>query len=136
MSQSVNIVTLLGNVGKPVEMRFTPSGTQVSTFSVATNRKYKGGDGEYKEETTWHNIVVWGKSAELCNQYLDKGSSVFISGRINNRSWDGQDGQKHYKTEIIADRVIFLDKKTQGNNAPVPEQEEQTGDIEPKDIPF
>jgi len=132
---SLNLITIIGNIGKEVEMRFTPSGNPVSTFSVATNRKYKGQDGTSKEEVEWHSIVAWGKTAELCNKFLSKGSTVYISGRIHTRTWDGQDGQKHYRTEVIANQVIFLDKKSQENSAPVPE-EESNGDIETKDIPF
>lgn len=135
MSNSVNSVFLLGNVGNAPEMRYTPSGNPVTTFSLATNRKFKGQDGEVKEEVAWHNIVTWNKSAEFCNQYLSKGSTVHIEGRIHYRSWDGQDGQKHYRTEIIASRVILLDKK-QGANTKVENQEEPQGEIEPNDIAF
>jgi len=136
MAQSVNSVTIIGNCGKEPELRYTPSGNPVVTFSVATNRRFKGADGEPKEEATWHNIVVWGKTAEFANQYVVKGSTVYIQGRISTRTWDGQDGQKHYKTEIVANQLILLDKKAQGNNSvPVPE-EENTGEIEPNQIPF
>jgi len=94
-------------------MRFTPSGSPVTTFSVAVNRKYTQ-DGQTKEETEWFNVVAWNKQAETCNQYLVKGSQVYIEGRLHTRSWDGQDGQKHYRTEVIASQVVFLDRKPSG----------------------
>lgn len=135
MANSENLVVLIGNVGKAVEMRYSPSGNPVSTFSLATNRKYTDGSGQVKEETDWHNITVWGKPAEFCNQYVQKGSTVYVQGRIHYRSWDGQDGQKHYRTEIIANKVSLFDKKPI-NNDKVESQEEPQGDIEPNDIPF
>ena len=107
---SLNKVMIIGNVGSEPEMRFIASGKPVTTFSVATNRIYSGTDGERKEETEWFNIVVWNKLAELCNQFLEKGRLVYVEGRLRTRSWEGQDGQKHYRTELIAEQVTFLDK--------------------------
>ena len=110
---SLNCVQIIGNVGKQPDMRYTPSGNPVTTFSVACNRKYEQ-DGQTKEETEWFTVVTWNKQAEICNQFLGKGSTVYVEGRLHTRSWDGQDGQKHYRTEVIASQVIFLDKKGGG----------------------
>ncbi len=135
-SSSLNKVMIIGNLGSEPEMRFTPGGVPVTSFSVATNRVYKTQDGERKEETEWFSIVAWQRLAETCNQYLTKGQKVYCEGRLHTRTWDGQDGQKHYKTEVIANQVIFLDKKAAG---PAPEskgEEGEIGDIEPQDIPF
>lgn len=107
--KGLNEVKLIGNLGSAPEMRFTPTGKPVTTFSLATSRKYKDDNGELVEDTTWHNIVCWNTLAENVNQALDKGAAVYISGRIANRSWE-HDGEKHYRTEIIANDVIFLDK--------------------------
>jgi single-strand DNA-binding protein len=134
---SLNKVMLIGNLGSEPEMRFTPSGNPVATFRIATNRVYNGSDGERKEETEWFTIVTWNRLAETCNQYLVKGQKVYCEGRIHNRSWEGQDGQKHYRTEIIANQVIFLDKKAPAAvNEEKPEEGESSGEIEPQDIPF
>lgn len=139
---SLNKVMIIGNVGKEPEMRFIPNGKPVTTFSVATNRVYSSAEGERKEETEWFNIVVWNKLAELCNQFLGKGRLVYVEGRLRNRSWDGQDGQKHYRTEVIAEQVIFLDKSGQtldANAQPTAESGqlgEKSDAMEPGDIPF
>ena len=100
-----NRVDIIGNVGKEPEMRFTPNGDAVADFSVAVNSKY----GE-TETTEWFNVVVWKKLAELCNQYLSKGSQVFVEGRLQTRKWDNE-GVTHYKTELIANKVLFLGSK-------------------------
>ena len=106
---SLNSVSIIGNVGKEPEMRFTPSGKPVTSFSVAVNSKF----GE-TESTEWFNIITWNKLAETCNQYITKGQQVFVEGRLQTRSWEGQDGVKHYKTEVIANRVLFLGQRKQG----------------------
>jgi len=139
---SLNKVMIIGNVGSEPEMRFIASGKPVTTFNVATNRKYSDANGERKEETEWFNIVVWNKLAELCNQFLGKGRLVYVEGRLRTRSWEGQDGQKHYRTELIAEQVTFLDKSGQplDKNAQPVEDSGQPGEksdaIEPDDIPF
>jgi len=102
----LNRIEIIGNVGKEPEMRFTPSGKPVTSFSVACNSKF----GE-KETTEWFNIVAWNKLAETCNQYLQKGQQVFVEGRLQTRTWEDNDGVKHYKTEVIANRVLFLGKR-------------------------
>ncbi|MBI2958074.1 MAG: single-stranded DNA-binding protein [Chloroflexi bacterium] len=134
---SLNKVLLIGNVGTDPEMRFTPDGKPVTTFSVATNRFLPPSEaGERKQETEWFSIVTWNKLAENCNQFLTKGRSVYVEGRLHTRSWDGQDGQKHYRTEVIANSVLFLGAKTgsaplPGDGAPAAE-----GNVDPEDLPF
>ena len=103
---NLNKVMLIGNVGQDPEMRFTPTGKPTTSFSVAVNSKY----GE-KETTEWVSVVTWGKTAEACNQYLGKGQQVFIEGRLQTRTWDDKDGVKHYKTEVIANQVLFLSQR-------------------------
>ena len=108
---SLNKVMIIGNVGNDPEMRFTPNGNPVTSFRVATNRFYTTPDGERKQETDWFTIISWNKLAEQCNQFLNKGRLVYVEGRLRNRSWEGQDGQRRYRTEIIANRVTFLDRQ-------------------------
>jgi single-strand DNA-binding protein len=136
-TSSLNKVMIIGNLGSDPEMRFTPSGSPVTSFRVAVNRVYKTPEGDWKDETEWVSVVTWARLAETCNQYLTKGQKVYCEGRLHTRSWDGQDGQKHFRTEVIADRVIFLDKKTGATRTEEkPEEIESSGDIEPSDIPF
>jgi single-strand DNA-binding protein len=137
---SVNKIIIIGNLGGEPEMRFTPSGKPVTSFSVATSRRFNTAEGEPKEETEWFTVVTWGKLAEQCNQFLNKGRLVYVEGRLHSHSWDGQDGQKHFRNEIIANRVSFLDRQ----GAAVPATGEKalkssgsgTDDIEPEDLPF
>ena len=134
---SLNRMTIIGNLGSEPEMRFTPSGKAVTSFSIATNWRYTTAEGERKEDTEWFSVVAWGKLGEQCNQFLTKGRLVFVEGRLRLRTWEGQDGKTHAKNEIIADKVKFLDR--QGAPAPggvKPDESEQPGDVEPDDIPF
>lgn len=133
---SVNRMTIIGNLGNEPEMRFTPSGRPVTTFRVATNWRYTTPDGERKEETEWFTIVSWGRLAEQCNQFLTKGRLVYVEGRLRLRTWDGQDGQRRARNEIVADRVKFLDRQAAGVIAEAKTEEAEAGDIEPDDIPF
>ena len=105
---SVNKVILIGNLGKDPEVRFTAGGKAVAKFSLATSERFTDASGQTQERTEWHNIVVWGKQAESCGQYLQKGRQVYIEGRIQNRSYDDKEGNKKYITEINAQRVQFL----------------------------
>ena len=102
----INKVFLFGNLTRDPELRALPSGMNVASFSVATNRVYKDRDGKKQEQTDFHNVVVFGRQADTINQYLKKGSSVFVEGRMQTRSWE-KDGKKNYRTEVIADRVQF-----------------------------
>lgn len=104
----VNKVFLIGNLGRDPEVRFTPSGRAVANFTVATSEKWSDADGNRKEHTEWHNIVVWGKQAETCGQYLSKGRQVFIEGTIRRREYEDKEGNKRHVTEIIARDVRFL----------------------------
>ena len=111
MTASLNKVMIIGNLGSEPEMRFTPNGNPVTSFRVATNRVYTTPDGERRQETEWFAVVAWNKLAEQCNQFLGKGRLVYVEGRMHNRSWEGQDGQKRYRTEVVANRVTFLDRQ-------------------------
>jgi single-strand DNA-binding protein len=113
MARGVNKAILLGNLGKDPELRYTQSGSAVANFSIATTRAYKSGE-EWKEETEWHNIVVFGKTAENCSNYLSKGSSVFIEGRIQTRKWQDKEGNNRYSTEIVGNDVQFLSGGSRG----------------------
>lgn len=112
--KGLNQVQLIGNLGSDPEMRYTPGGKAITTFSMATSRKFKDEEGNLVADTTWHKIVAWEKLAENINQSLNKGDPVYIQGRIANRSWEDDTGQKHYSTEIIAGDVIFLAKPKAG----------------------
>jgi single-strand DNA-binding protein len=105
---SLNRVLLIGNLTRDPELRYIPSGTAVATFTLAVNRVYKAQSGEKKEETSFVRIVVWGRRAEVCGEYLSKGSPVFVEGRLQSRNWESQDGQKRSTIEVIADNVQFL----------------------------
>lgn len=129
--RDLNKVLVIGNLGKDPEMRFTANGTPVTSFSIAVNRTYSGQDGERHQDTEWFNVVAWNKLAETCNQYLGKGKRVYIEGRIQTRSWEGQDGQTRYRTEIVASDVIFLDRRTTA----LPGEEEEAA-LEPEELPF
>ena len=111
MARGVNKVILIGNSGADPELRYTPGGTAVSNFSIATNESWTDSSGERQERTEWHRIVVWGRLAEICNQYLRKGSKVYIEGKLQTRSWEGQDGVKRYTTEVVARDMQMLDSR-------------------------
>jgi single-strand DNA-binding protein len=103
---------LIGNLTRDPELRYTPNGTAVCSFGLATNRSWASGDGgERKEETEFHRIVAWNKLAELCGQLLTKGRKVYIEGRLQTRSWEGQDGEKRQATEVVAEDMVLLDSK-------------------------
>jgi single-strand DNA-binding protein len=108
----VNKVILVGNLGRDPEVRSTPSGQPVATFSLATNRKWKDRDGNRQEQTEWHNVVCWGRQAEVAGQYLTKGRQIFVEGRLQTRSWeDKQSGEKKYRTEVICDNFQMLGQR-------------------------
>ena len=136
---SLNKVMIIGNLGSEPEMRFTPKGNPVTSFSVATNQRYTTAEGERREETEWFTVVAWGRLAEQCNQFLSKGRLIYAEGRLRTHTWEGQDGQKRYRTEVVANRVVFLDRQAA---APLPEEKAEeaegsgAGELEPEDIPF
>ena len=129
---TINKAILVGRLGKDPEMKYTPSGTAVASFSIATNYSVKDGDGNYTDKTDWHNIVVFGRRAEFAGEYLSKGRLVYIEGRIQTRSWEDQNGNKRYITEIVSSDVQLLGSK--GDNS-TKEIEEPTSETEPKDAP-
>ncbi|HLH73165.1 MAG TPA: single-stranded DNA-binding protein [Chloroflexota bacterium] len=136
MAGSLNKVMLIGNVGRDPEMRYTPNGSAVTTFSVAVGRQWTGQDNQRHEETEWFHVEAWNKLAEMCGQYLSKGRKVYIEGRLRTRSWDGQDGQKHYRTEVVAQTVQFLDSGRGRQGDAAAPTDEGVNDVEPDDIPF
>src|SRR3989344_8501804 len=145
---SLNKVMLIGNLTRDTESRTIPSGQQVTTFSVATNRSWTSPSGEKQERSEFHNIVSWGKLADIAAKYLAKGRRVFVEGRLQTRDWTGQDGVKRYRTEIVAENVIMLDRAPGGGpsdgpftpNAPANEPNEQPfpkeEEIQLENIPF
>lgn len=143
MFGDVNKVQLMGNLVKDPELRFTPSGAAVLNFSIATNRNYKVGE-EWKEEVTFHNIVSW-RSAENLAKRLKKGSRVYIDGRIQTRSWDGDDGKKQYKTEVVVDNISLISRYNgseeladipSADDAPSSSKGSSDETIDPDDLPF
>ena len=141
-----NKVMLVGNLGRDPEMRALPSGQQVANFALATSRRYKDRDGNRKDATEWHNIVVFGKQAEIAGQYLTKGRMVFVEGRIQTRSWDDKEsGKKQYKTEIICENFQMLGSKGDGSgggsrdaggSAPAGGADDPGHEFPDDDIPF
>jgi single-strand DNA-binding protein len=118
MSRGLNKVLIIGNLGRDPEMRYTPSGKPVTSFSVAVSRAWTTASGERREATEWFNIVAWGQLAEVSNQYLRKGSRVYVEGRLQTRSWDDPEGQRHSRTEVVAGEMIFLDSRPGGGGEP------------------
>ncbi len=141
---SVNKAILIGNLGKDPELRYTPAGVAVCTFSIATTEKWRDKNtNEMKETTTWHNIVLWRRQAEIAKEYLQKGSPVYIEGKIQTRSYDDKDGNKRWITEIVGDRLQFLGRRGEGGGdtggaaAPGPEAAEAPPLAdEDDDLPF
>lgn len=111
MAKDLNKVMIIGRLGKDPEMRHTPGGSPVTTFSVATGRQWKDGSGELHEETEWFNVVTWNKLAEICYEHLRKSSRVYIEGRLQTRHWEDQNGVMHYRTEVVASDMIMLDSR-------------------------
>lgn len=138
---SVNKVILIGNLGADPELRYTPSGAAVASFNIATTEKWKDKDGQMQERTDWHKIVLWSRQAEIAKEYLRKGSSVYIEGRLQTRSYDDKDGNKKYVTEIIGQRMQLLGGRAgagQGGGAPAEPPPAPPDDIthEDDDLPF
>ncbi|NIT04432.1 single-stranded DNA-binding protein [Candidatus Saccharibacteria bacterium] len=135
MARSINKATILGNLTRDPEMRYTPDGQSVTTFGVATNRRWTNKDGQQQEDTEFHNVVAWGKLAEICTQLLKKGSQVHLEGRLQTRSWEGKDGVTRQRTEIVAEDMILLSRgKVEGEdaNAAATGEEEVIIEEEPK----
>ncbi len=117
MTRGLNKVLIIGRVGRDPEMRYTPSGRPVTTFSVGTTRTWNTSEGERRSETEWFNIVAWSNLAEICKQYLAKDSQVYIEGRLQTRHWEDQEGNKHSATEIVASEMILLEERREASSA-------------------
>lgn len=137
-SRSVNKVILVGNLGKDPELRYTNSGVAVATFSVATNESWKDPEGNLQERTQWHNIVAWRKLAEICGEYLKKGSKVYAEGRLQHRNYDDKNGVKRYVTEVVLDEMVILDSKgaSQSSEPVSSAPQEEAGPAKSDDLPF
>ena len=127
---SLNKVMLIGNLGQDPEVRHTPSGTPVANFRLATNESFTDRSGNRQERTEWHRVVVWGRLAEICSQYLTKGRQVYIEGRLQTRRWEDHEGRKRYRTELVANEMIKLG--TRGE----PSEAEESADEWAEEFPF
>ena len=128
MSRGLNKVQIIGHLGREPEMRYTPAGKPVTTFTVAVSRTWNTMDGERHSETEWFNIVAWGNLAEICKQYLTKGQQVYIEGRLQSRRWDDKEGVKHNSVEIVANEMMMLGERRDHNN-----QAQQTSESAPSE---
>ncbi|HNZ64855.1 MAG TPA: single-stranded DNA-binding protein [Smithella sp.] len=136
----VNKVILIGRLGKDPEVRYTPDGTMVTNFNLATDEQRKDKNGEKIQRTEWHKIVTWGKLAEICGNYLVKGKLIYIEGRIQTRSWEDKEGMKRFTTEIIASNMMMLDSKGQTKSGETSFEADATnvndGSVPLDDVPF
>lgn len=136
----VNKAILVGRLGKDPEIKYTPSGTAIANFSIATSENFKDKDGQKQERTEWHRIVAFGKLAEICGEYLAKGKQVYVEGRIQTRSWDDKNGNKRYTTEIIANTMQMLGKadETTKTGADFPSDPGSSAEptVTEEDVPF
>ena len=136
----LNKCMVIGNLGRDPEMNYTQNGNAVTEFSVASNRQYTTANGERRDDTEWFNVKCWGKLAETCAQHLSKGQQVYVEGRMSTRSWDGECGKKHYRTELVAETVKFLGGRDAGEQSSydpgIPVGVDAGGDVEPDDLPF
>lgn len=123
---------IIGNLGRDPEMRYTPSGKPVTTFSVAVSRRFTTAEGEQREETEWFKVIAWNKLAETCNEFLSKGRKVFVEGRLQTRTWEGQDGQKRTSVEIVASEMVLIDKPKTATLEDMGGEQ----DLEAEDLPF
>ena len=135
----LNKIIIIGNVGTDPEMRYTPNGNSVTSFRMASSRSYTTSDGERKQDTEWFTVVTWNQLSEQCNQFLTKGRRAYVEGRLRSHQWQGQDGQARFRNEIVANKVLFLDKPSdldapggEGLEASPPE----SGPVAPDDLPF
>ena len=137
MARSVNKVILIGNLGKDPELRYAPSGSAVANFSLATSEQWKDQEGNPQERTSWHNIVVWGKLAEIAAEYLKKGRKVYVEGRIQYRDYEGKDGNKRYVTEVVVNDLVMLGSRQDGGEKEEPATGAAPSVSEEKDdLPF
>lgn len=127
MAMSLNMVQLIGNLTRDPELKQIPGGQVVASFAIATNMVWSDQNGQKQEKVEYHNIVAWRRLAEICGQYLKKGSKIYLQGRLQTRSWEGEDGVKRYRTEIVADNLIMLDKKGEPVAMPAMMDRENSG---------
>lgn len=132
MANGLNRVTIIGNCGRDVELRYTPGGAPVATFTVAVSRRWKDDGGEAREETEWFSCVAWNKLAETANQLITRGRKLYVEGRLQTRSWEGQDGQKRYRSEVVASHFLLLDSRPGQQNA----QQDTPAADDDTDVPF
>ncbi len=129
MGRGLNKVIIIGNVGREPEMRYTPSGRPVTSFSVATTRTWVSAEGERREETEWFNVVAWGNLAEICKAHLTKNQQVYVEGRLQTRGWEDETGKKHFRTELVANEMILLgDRRPQGADFDFVDDGQELGD--------
>ena len=134
---TLNKILVIGNLGTDPEMRYTPNGNPVTSFRIATNRRYTTAEGEAREETEWFTVSAWNQLAEQCNQYLTKGRRVYVEGRLKSDTWTGNDGQTRFRNQIVANQVVFLDRAAAGGPEEASEAgtaESEAGDVE--DLPW
>jgi single-strand DNA-binding protein len=135
MSRGLNKVMIIGHLGRDPEMRYTPSGRPVTTFTIATSRTWNTSDGERHTETEWFNVVTWGNLAEICKQYLVKGQQVYVEGRLQTRRWDDSDGIKHTSIEIVASEMMILGDRKEMAQHPQAGENPETDEAE-EEYPF
>lgn len=123
--RGLNRVEIMGNLGADPEMRYSPTGRAVTNFRVAVNRRWRDSEGQPQQKVEWFRVVVWGRQAEIANQYLSKGAPVYVSGRLQTRSFEGSDGQTRYMTELVGRELILLPRGNGGHSAPEEEFEEE-----------
>lgn len=131
---SLNKVLLIGNTGREAEMRYLSTGTAKTDFSLAVNNRRKGASGEWEDQTEWFNIVLFGEMAERISEHITKGKQLFVEGRLSTRSWEDDQGQKHYRTEVIANNIQFLDRREGGQQGGQRRHESGNDDLD--DLPF
>ncbi|NLE51690.1 MAG: single-stranded DNA-binding protein [Chloroflexi bacterium] len=130
MGRGLNKVMIIGYLGREPELRYTPSGRPVASFSVATSRTWTSSEGERREETEWFNVVAWGNLAEICKSHLAKGQQVYVEGRLQTRGWEDENGTRHYRTELVANEMILLGERRAGAS------ELDTDSVSDDDYPF
>ena len=130
MGRGLNKVMIIGHVGRDPEMRYTPSGRPVTSFSVATSRSWTSAEGDRREETEWFNVVAWGNLAEICKAHINKGQQVYVEGRLQTRGWEDESGKKHFRTELVANEMILLgDRRSQSQSDFDYDHNEDNGDF-------
>ena len=130
MSRGLNKVMIIGSLGREPEMRYTPGGKPVTSFSLASSRTWTAADGERREETEWFNVVTWGNLAEICQQHLGKGQQVYIEGRLQTRGWEDDSGQRHFRTEVVANEMIILGNRVGHDDHPLHNHDSLGADVD------